>query len=368
MTQPELPKQAQLKGIGSSEHYGAFAYKTLIAVLMILSLLSVALLCLYLRDVLMLVFAAILLAVAISWPTNLLQRKTKWNRIWCLLIVLAATIVIIGLSAYGMGTRIAEQVQELKTTLPPAYENLVATLRTKAWGNWLLDQTETIRTYLSSADIVGQVQGVLSSTFGVLGNIVLVALVAVYLALAPAFYRDGLVLLVPIPARVRARIILDKLGTTLQWWFFGQLCSMTAIALLTFIGLSIRGIPLALTLGILAGLLNFVPNFGPIIASIPALVIALAPHGADRTLNWNLAIYVAILYMAVQAAEGTLITPLIQKRAVDLAPALIVVFQVVLGVLIGPLGLVFATPVLAALVVLVKLVYVENVLGDRNAE
>ncbi len=368
MTQPEPARQAEPVGHQSSDHYGAFTYKAIIGIGLALAVISLALLGYYIRDILMLVFASILLAVIISWPTNLLQKRTGWRRIWCLLAVLATAVLVIGVSAYGMGTRIAEQVQELKQTLPPAYNNLVASLKTTGWGNWVLEQTVTIRKYLSNADVVGQVQSVLSSTFGVLGNMVLVLLVAVYLALAPAFYRDGLVLLVPVKARPRAKQILEKLGSTLQWWFFGQLCSMTAIATLTFIGLKIRGIPLALTLGILAGLLNFVPNFGPIIASIPALVIALAPHGSDTSLNWNLAIYVAILYMAVQAAEGSLITPLIQKRAVDLPPALIVVFQVVLGILVGPLGLVFATPVLAALVVLVRMIYVEDILGDKKAE
>lgn len=369
MTQQEPQRQAEPKHKTYDEHFGAFAYKAAIAIIIALALIGLALLVYYLRDIVLLVFAAILLAVALSFPTDQLQKRTRWHRVWCLLIVLATGIIIIGVSAYGMGTRIAEQVNELKTTLPPATKSLVDSLKGTEWGRWLLDQEQinTAYKYLTSGNVVGQVQNVLSSTFGVLGNIVLVVLVAVYLALAPTFYRDGLVLLVPVAARKRARFILDKLGTTLQWWFFGQLCSMAAIALLTFIGLSIRGIPLALTLGIIAGLLNFVPNFGPIIASIPALLIALAPHGADTTLNWNLAIYVAILYMAVQAAEGTLITPLIQKKAVDLAPALIVVFQVVLGILIGPIGLIFATPVLATLVVLVRMVYVEDVLGDKKS-
>jgi predicted PurR-regulated permease PerM len=141
---------------------------------------------------------------------------------------------------------------------------------------------------------------------------------------------------------------------------------MTVIGVLTFIGLQVLGVQLALTLAILAGLLNFIPNFGPILAAVPALIIAIAPHDQQVDLNYQTALYVAVLYMAVQAAEGSVITPLIQQRAVALPPALIVVFQVLLAVQVGPLGLILATPVLAAILVAVKMLYIEDVLGDHG--
>ena len=128
---------------------------------------------------------------------------------------------------------------------------------------------------------------------------------------------------------------------------------MLANGILTSIGLWLLDIPFALTLGLIAGVLNFVPNLGPIIASIPAILIGLTQSPSQ-------AIYVGILYLALQAADGYIFTPLVQQQAVNLPPALTITAQLLMGVLLGPWGLVLATPLVAASIVFIDKLYVEH--------
>jgi predicted PurR-regulated permease PerM len=210
--------------------------------------------------------------------------------------------------------------------------------------------------------------GVVSSTFGIIGNVVVVLGVGLFFALNPKLYSEGLVRLSPISYRTRTAAILGEVGSQLQWWFVGQLCSMVSIALLTYVGLTILGVPMAITLAMLAGLMNFIPNFGPIIAAAPAVLIAFAPQGDQTMLNPARAGWAIVMYIIIQLLEGWVITPFFQQRAVELPPALIVVSQVVFALLLGPIGLVLATPILAVAMVVVRMVYIEDVLGDRTAE
>src|SRR5438045_9660259 len=114
--------------------------------------------------------------------------------------------------------------------------------------------------------------------------------------------------------------------------------------------------------------MNFITNFGPIIAAVPAVLVAFAPHEGQATFSFAAAAWVIGLYIIVQLLEGWVITPFFQQRAVELPPALIIISQVVFALLLGPIGLILATPILASVVVLVRMVYVEDVLGDRARE
>ncbi len=136
---------------------------------------------------------------------------------------------------------------------------------------------------------------------------------------------------------------------------------MLFIGLVTWIGLYFLGVPLALTLGLIAALLSFIPNFGPIISVFPALLVAFV----DSPMK---AVYVGILYLCIQMVESYLVTPFIERETVSLPPALTMIFQLTLVVTLGFAGLVLATPLLAVLLVVVQMVYVQDVLGDRDVE
>ena len=348
---------------------GDFALRVLIVLGLVLLIGGVLWLVCVAKDLVMLAFAGVLLAVVISWPADLLAQHTRLRRWMTLGLVLLTLITLIGTTTYLMGSAVMKQVEEQREQLPKTIQHTTKRLAATSWGAFLLEQTEDARKgfdkYIMQPETLGRVGGAITTTFSMLANTMIVFFLAIFLALSPGFYFKGLVTLAPIRARPRFEEVLHKVGNTLQWWFFGQLCSMLVIGSLTFIGLWFLGIPLALTLSVLAGVMNFIPNFGPILAAIPAVLLALT-HGDQVDLNYTSALYVALWYLVIQTAEGNVITPWIQNRTVALPPALIVLFQVFLAMLVGPIGLVLATPMLAVLLVLVKMLYIEDTLGDRQ--
>ncbi len=155
--------------------------------------------------------------------------------------------------------------------------------------------------------------------------------------------------------------MLGGTGRALQLWFLGQLVDMLVVAVLVGAGLYLLDVPLTLTLALFAGLLNFVPFLGALAGAVPAVLMALG-QSPDQ------ALWVAGLFIAVQTLEGNVIAPLIQRRTVSLPPALTLFSQTVLGTLFGPLGLILATPVMAAAMVSVRMAYIESVLERPDGE
>jgi predicted PurR-regulated permease PerM len=188
-------------------------------------------------------------------------------------------------------------------------------------------------------------------------SIVVVLFVGLYLAFDPDTYRRGVLRLVPRRHRRRGAEVLGVVGYTLQWWLFGQLLAMLVVGTIMGVGLAVLGVPLALALGVLAGLFEFIPTFGPILAFIPALLLAFQ-QGTDT------ALWVLGLYALLQTFEAYMLTPIIQQRAVHLPPVLTIAAQVFLGTTLGAIGLLVAVPLVAVILVLVKMLYVEDKLGD----
>jgi predicted PurR-regulated permease PerM len=201
-----------------------------------------------------------------------------------------------------------------------------------------------------------------AGTVWITTSLFLVVFVGIYFAFAPDSYVNGLIQLLPIRARKRAEDILFLLGTTLRKWLIGQLVSMTVVGVLIGVGLYMLGVPLSLTLGVLAGILDFIPIVGPLLSSVPAILLGFLISPLH-------ALYVVILYIIVNTfIESYLLVPLIQRYAVRLPPALALIVLVLMGRLFGFLGVLLATPLAAAALVLIKMVYVEDVLGDRSRE
>ena len=189
-------------------------------------------------------------------------------------------------------------------------------------------------------------------------NTVIILFLGVYLAFDPGSYTRALVFLLPAERRQRGEEILGKIGHGLRWWLVGRFSSMTVVGVLTAVGLLIIGEPLALVLGLIAGLLSFIPFLGPVLSALPAILI-----GLSRSLS--MAGWVILVYLVVQFFESNLITPLIQKRAVMLPPAFLVSAQFILGVLLGFFGILLATPLTVLLTIIFQMLYVEGMLGDK---
>lgn len=339
----------------------SYTHRVLIAVVVVCLLVLGLAVVYFTFDILLLIFAATLLAIFLHGLADILRRWIHLGEAWLVLIAAVLLIVIIAGAITLLAPSVAEQVRVLRLEIPISAQRAGEYLSRFSWGRTVLDQLPSandVMAKIDAASMLTRVGGYFSSTLGALGNILVTVLLAIYLASEPRFYSAGLTRFFPIPKRQRAGEVLVTIYETLRWWLIGKAASMIFIGVLTWTGLSILGVPLALTLGLIAGLLSFIPNFGPIISAIPALLLAFI----DSPIS---AVYVLGLYVGVQLIESNVVTPMIERETVELAPALTIIFQLSLGALIGGLGLVLATPLLAVIVVIVKMVYFEDVLGDR---
>ena len=317
-----------------------------------------------LLDVIMLAFAGILVAIFLRGLADLSRRYTKLSEGLSVLLVSVLLLAILGGAIALLAPSVAEQGRHLREQLPESAKQASAYISQYSWGRTLIDQmpsTEEITANVDASTVLSSVGGYFSSTLGALGNFFVMILLAIYLAVEPEFYADGMAKLFPIKSRPRVREVLDNIAETLSWWLIGKVASMVFIGLLTWIGLWILGVPLSLTLGLIAGLLSFIPNFGPILSAVPAMLLGFI----DSPIS---AVYVLILFVFVQIVESNLVTPLIERRTVELPPALTVIAQLALGILLGAIGLILATPLVAVIMVLVQMLYIQDILGDKNVE
>ena len=315
-------------------------------------------------DAMLMLFAASLVAIFLRGLADLLGRFINIGEVWLVLLVSVLLMAILAGAVALLAPDVADQVRHLREELPRSAQSAGSYISQFGWGRTLIDQLpsiDAVRENVNPATLVSGVGGLFTSTIGAVGNFFIVILLAVYLASEPRFYVQGFIKLFPISHRPRATEVVGTVGETLRWWLIGKVASMIFIGVLTWIGLSIIGVPLALTLGLIAGLLSFIPNFGPIISAIPAILIAFIASPIT-------ALYVLGLYVGVQLIESNIVTPLIERETIELPPALTIVSQLALAVLVGGLGLVLATPLLAVIMVLVQMVYIQDVLGDQEME
>jgi predicted PurR-regulated permease PerM len=313
-------------------------------------------------DVIFLIFSATLLAVFLRGLAIPVARFLKIGEVLSVIVVSALLLVILAGGITMLAPNIAKQGAVLREELPKSAQKAGEYISQFEWGRTLIEQMPSaaaITEKIEVSSLLSGVGGVFTSTVGVVGNILIGLLIAVYLAVEPRLYADGFIRLFSKGKRERAREVLDAVADILRWWLIGKAGSMLFIGVLTWIGLSIIGVPLALTLGLIAALLSFIPNFGPIISVLPALLVAFVDSPTK-------ALYVGGLYLGIQMVESYLVTPYIERETVSLPPALTMVFQLSLVVTLGFMGLLLATPMLAVILVVVQMVYIQDVLGDRE--
>ena len=309
-------------------------------------------------DVLLVIFAGVLLAVFFSGGGGFIARHSGLARSWGIGIFVLLLLAALAAAGIGFAPEAVEQFNQLTEAIPAALEDLRGWIEELAWGERLLRSIGPPN--LNSEEGASAAATAVTSTFGVLGSFIIMLFIGLYGALDPGSYRRGLVALLAPSVRARGDDVLGRSGTTLQNWLIAQLIAMAVVGVLTWFGLWLLGIPLAFILGLIAALLAFIPNIGPVLAAVPAILLAL-PEGGTTVL------LVVAVYLSVQALESYLITPLIQQERVSLPPALIISMQLLLGVLFGLLGLALATPLAALGLTLLREVYVGDYL-DREAE
>jgi len=308
-------------------------------------------------DVLLIVFAGILLAVLLHGGGHWIAARLGVADGWGVGLFLLAIVIAFAVFGLAVAPAVAEQIDELTRRIPEALESLRERVADYEWGPPVLDRL-TPDLFVSAEGRTAALSAV-SSTFGALGNVVVILFIGLYGALDPSVYRRGLTLLLAPSIRDRGDDVLRATAATLRHWLTAQFMAMTVVGVLTGLGLWAAGVPLAFALGLIAGLLAFIPNIGPVLAIAPALLLAL-PDGRDAML------IVLAIYVGVQALESYVVTPLLQQEKVSLPPALVIAAQLLFGVLFGILGLALATPIAAAMMTITQRAYVRDYL-ERDA-
>lgn len=354
----------------------------------------VILLLIYAVKVFLLVFAGAMVAIFFRAVAGWLSGFTH------LPMKASLPISVIGVLAIWAGLiivlqpKVSKQVETLKKQVPQAAKELEGKLQQSQTGRFVLKQlpfdissagsdnssqenttssdamqrrqkdsggNEKQNSGGGSSSIRKMVKNFFSTTLGVLGDFYVILLLGAFFMANPSPYKKGIIRLVPQKKRQRAGEVIDATGITLKMWLFGKLISMLVVAILTVIGLWIMGVPLFITLAIIAGLLSFIPNFGPLMAIVPAFLVAYVQQP-------SLGFWVIGLYVLIQAIESNLITPIIMRRQIQVPLAMTLFSQVLLALLIGGLGLIFATPIIATFMVIIQMLYIEDTLGDRELE
>ena len=243
---------------------------------------------------------------------------------------------------------------QARTTRSPRTDTVVVRTTTpEAPGNTL---RQRIATQLSG--VTRYLFPFLTSTLSVLAGLLLIVFVAIYVAIDVDLYHSGLMHLFPHRYRVRAGEVLSAVAYTLRQWFIAQLIAMFAIGAVSTIVLLALNVRAALALGFIAGVLEFIPFFGPIISAIPAIAMGFLDSPEK-------ALWVTIAYFIIQEMEGHILIPILMKEGVDLPPVLTILSQALMALVFGFLGLMVAVPMLAAIMVPVKMLYVGDVVGDQ---
>jgi predicted PurR-regulated permease PerM len=311
-------------------------------------------------DTLFLVFAGVLFGVALNAMTVLLGRFIRLPQLLRLTIVCLTLVALFsGVLVLG-GTTIASQASALSNTIKSQLVTVKSFLEkngvdtsyfdlgdkgdkndTSGDSGGPLSHLPNVGTLASGGSaIIGQTLKVLLGTVSVVGNFFIILFLGLCLAAQPGVYRSGLVFFAPARHRARATAIIDRIGETLERWLLAQMLTMLVVFAVTSIGLAIIGIPSSLILGIQAGLLAFIPTIGALIGGLIVVLASLAS-------GWVLTLSAFILFLGVHVLESYVLTPVIQRQALDIPPATLFAFQILLGVAFGLWGLALALPLIA---------------------
>ncbi len=310
-------------------------------------------------DVPLLFFGGVIIAVFIRSMSSPLSRLIRLPEPLSVAVVILALCGACWLAGTALAPNVAKQFDIMARQLPDAILNVETQFRKTAIGSELFSRMPSLGDMLANAQVMTKVKGLFTVTVSMLADLFIVFFVALYLTFDPGIYIRGIVRLVPARHEVQAAELFEVMATTLRRWIAGRLASMTAVGLITGVGLWFLGVPLALTLGLLSGILTFIPYLGAVISALPAVLLALLMQPLT-------ALWVVVVYLAAHAVEAYIITPIIQQHQVQMPPVLTLMMQVIMTSIGGLLGLMLATPLTAVVLVLVKILYIENVLGKRT--
>ncbi|MEX0270859.1 AI-2E family transporter [Leptolyngbyaceae cyanobacterium UHCC 1019] len=316
------------------------------------------------KDVLLLVFAAVVLANSLNLLARWLQKKLSIQRSPAVLISIGCLVAALVLFFQIIVPSFAKQIQEIYVLVPQGIRQL------NTWVNSVDNVVpDDLERYIPDVDslieqampfgnrLLGGSFAFFSNSLGSLLNVLLIVVLGIMMLVNPAAYRGGFIRLFPSFYRRRVDGILEECESSLGSWIVGALISMSVIAVLSTLGLSIIGVKAALANGVLAGLLNFIPNLGPTFSVIPPMAIALIDSPVK-------ALLVLGLYVAIQQFESNFLTPYVMSQQVNLLPAVTLLAQVFFATIFGFWGLLLALPLVVVCQIWIRRVLVEDIM-DR---
>lgn len=286
---------------------------------------------------LLLILGGIIFAVILDGGARLLGRVLPIGRGWRLLIVVVAALAFLIGTIYMTGVELAQQVGQLRATIEVQGDRFLGWL--SATG--MMPGTEDVRSLAREAiGSIGRVTSVIGSAFGALASLFMIMVIGLFLAMEPRIYERGFQWLLPVDRRAEAKITFDRMGYTMRRLMAGRLFGMFFEGVLTWIALSLAGVPMALILGILTGMLAFIPNIGAFISGV--LMVAVGFSAGVET-----GLLAILVYFGVQTFDGYVLIPIVARKTVDMPPALTLGAQILFGTLFGIYGLALADPIVA---------------------
>lgn len=359
MTRERSGNKSDLPGkAGPPYDYGSFAVRMFIAVLIAAGTCFLFFLVWSEAGIFLLAFGAVLFSIFIrglSAPISRILKIPFFLSVIAVIVAIGATLYV---SFSLLAPHVAAQGSELGQKLPNALAHIRNQIESTTLGYEIVSQIPSVRELLGGGALITEIKGIFSITFGVVIDAFIFFFVSLYLSFDPGVYIKGFLRLVPPKKRDHVAHLFDAIAVTLHRWLVGRLLGMALVGLLTGIGLKLIGIPLALTLGLFAALLTFIPYLGAIMSAVPAVLLALLDHPIK-------VVYVIVLYLFIHTIEAYFLSPMIQQHQVLIPPVIIIIAQILLGVYAGLLGLILATPLTAAAVVIIKMLYIEDVLGEK---
>ncbi|MDP4807720.1 MAG: AI-2E family transporter [Cyanobium sp. Baikal-G2] len=320
-----------------------------------LALIVIGLLTWELRWVLLVLFGAVVLAVALDVPITLLRRLLPLNRPAALIVVLVSLVLLGGALGQLLLPELLEQVKQLTTLLPVLALRLSSLARQVDWLPDLEQQLMALGTWERLQPLGGQLLGLAGGAANTTIQLLLMALLAILLALDPRSHQKVIVSLTPSFWRPQMQHLLGESRQALGGWLAGMTLSAVSVFLLTWAGLALLGVPLALLSALVCGLLTFVPTIGPTAATLLPLAVGLLVSPAKM-------VQVLVLRLILQNAEAFLLTPVLLRRTVNLLPTVALTAQLCLGALLGLPGVLLALPLVVVLQVLFEEVLVKEVM------
>jgi len=301
------------------------------------AVVGLAVLAVYVSQALLVIFGAMVFAAMLDGGARLIGRILPIRRGWRLALVIVLTLGFIVWLFYFAGSQISQQAAALPALVGEQFARFIAWLQSKGFAASQEDVGRLVGTFASGVGIVTRAIG------GILGagaTLLLILTIGLYLAFEPRLYERGLAWMLPHDARDEFYVTADQMAFTLRRLMAGRLVGMAFEGVFIFLMLFFYGVPMAALLGIITGLLAFIPNIGAIVSGI--LMVLVGFSGGTE-----MGLYTIFVYFLVQNVDGNIVVPLIARRTVDLPPALVLAFQLIMGVLFGILGLFLADPLLA---------------------